>query len=46
LIIERHTTLQEVDVHWSIDDIADANEALDAWQEAAAEAERRRAARR
>lgn len=34
LILERVATLEELDRHWSIDDVADANEALDAWKDA------------
>lgn len=27
-------TIEEIDRHWSIDDVTDANEVLDAWHEA------------
>jgi hypothetical protein len=33
-VIERVATLHDLESTWSIDDIADANEALDAWHEA------------
>lgn len=36
--MENVARLPELDSHWSIDDVADANEALDAWHEAEAEA--------
>ncbi len=29
LVLDRVATLQEIETHWSIDDIADAHEALD-----------------
>jgi len=35
-VIARITTLHEIETHWSIDDLADAHEALDIDQEAAA----------
>lgn len=38
LVLERVATLQELETVYSIDDVAEANEALDAWQEAAAAA--------
>jgi hypothetical protein len=28
------TTLEEIERHWSIDDLADAHDALDAWLDA------------
>lgn len=34
LILERVATLREVEEHWSILDVAEANDALDAWIEA------------
>ena len=37
-IVERVATLHEVETHWSIDDLADANEALDIKAEAEAKA--------
>lgn len=33
-MIERIATLQELETWYSIDDVADRNEALDAWHEA------------
>lgn len=41
--MEGVTTLEEVDRHWSLCDVADANDVLDAWAEAKAEAERQQA---
>lgn len=29
IVISKHATLQEIETHWSIDDLCDANEALD-----------------
>jgi hypothetical protein len=40
-VIERIATLQEIEIFWSLDDVMDANEALDAWQEAEALANQR-----
>ncbi len=37
-VLERIATLYEVETHWSIDDLADAHEALDIKQEAQAKA--------
>lgn len=34
VILERRATLQEIETHWSVLDLADANDALDAWNEA------------
>lgn len=34
LVLERVATLREIEEHWSILDLADANDALDAWLEA------------
>lgn len=42
-MIERVATLQELETWYSINDVADRNEALDAWNEARLEAERRKA---
>jgi len=33
-ILERIATLKEIETHWSIDDLMDANEALDVQQNA------------
>jgi hypothetical protein len=41
LILEQVATLRDLDMVWSINDIADANEALDAWHEAEAAANER-----
>jgi hypothetical protein len=41
LVLEKVATLQEIETFWSITDLADANEALDCWYEAKAEAEAR-----
>jgi hypothetical protein len=35
--VERVATLEEIERWWSLDDVADANEALDAWHEARVE---------
>jgi hypothetical protein len=40
-VLEQKATLQELESWWSIDDVADGNEALDAWHEAQAELQRR-----
>lgn len=40
--MERVATLQEIDCHWGIDDVVIANEALDAWHEAEADAQKDR----
>lgn len=37
----RRATLQEIETYWSIDDVAEGNEALDAWLEAKATASER-----
>ena len=37
-VVERIATLQEIETHWSIDDLADAHEALDIQYEAQAKA--------
>jgi hypothetical protein len=42
LVLEKVATKQELDTHWSIDDVADANEALDAQYEAQAEMNQRK----
>jgi hypothetical protein len=34
LVLERIATLREVEEYWSILDVAEANDALDAWIEA------------
>lgn len=34
LVLERVATLKEVEEHWNLLDLADANDALDAWIEA------------
>lgn len=34
LVLERIATLREVEEHWSILDVAEGNDALDAWIEA------------
>jgi hypothetical protein len=39
--VEQIATLSEIETHWSIDDIADANEVLDAWHAARARAAKR-----
>ena len=36
LVVERVATLQEIETAWSIDDLMDANDFLDAWIEAGA----------
>jgi hypothetical protein len=36
--MEKIATLTEIDKHWGIMDVVTANEALDAWHEAEAEA--------
>jgi hypothetical protein len=36
LVVEHLTTREEIDRSWSIDDLADGNEVLDAWHEARA----------
>ncbi len=38
LIIEKVASLTEIETHYSINDLADMNDALDAWQEAQQEA--------
>ena len=40
-VTARIATLQEIDTHWSIDDLADAHEALDIQAEAEAKAAKR-----
>jgi hypothetical protein len=40
-VVERIATLEEIESHWSIDDLADAHEALDIQQEAEARAYRK-----
>lgn len=40
-VLERVATLHEIETHWSLDDLLDANDALDAWQEAQAQAQNR-----
>lgn len=42
LILEGKATRREIQEWWSIDDLADANDALDAWQEAERKAQRRK----
>lgn len=39
--MERLTTKDALETTWSIDDVADANETLDAWHEAEAAANKR-----
>jgi hypothetical protein len=39
--VEKIATLHEIESHWSIDDLADAHEALDIRQEAEAKAYRK-----
>lgn len=41
-MIERMATLHELETWYSINDVADRNDALDAWHEARAEAEARK----
>lgn len=41
LVLEGKATRHEIQTHWSIDDLADANDALDAWYEAKARAEKK-----
>jgi hypothetical protein len=36
--VEQVATLLEIETHWSIDDMADANEVLDIWHAAKARA--------
>jgi hypothetical protein len=38
-VVERVATLEEIERHWSIDDLADGNDALTAYQRAMAEAQ-------
>jgi hypothetical protein len=40
-VTERVATLQEIEDHWSLDDLVTANEALDAIKEAESEAQKR-----
>jgi hypothetical protein len=42
LVIEHAATLVELDTHYSIEDVASVNEALDAWAEAQASAQKAR----
>jgi hypothetical protein len=37
--MERVATLSEIETHWGIMDVVSANEALDAWHEAEADAQ-------
>jgi hypothetical protein len=41
-VVERIASLEELERHYSIDDVADANDALDAMAEARAAAEKAR----
>jgi hypothetical protein len=41
-VVERVTTLEALEMNWSLDDICDANDALDAMQEAQARANKGR----
>jgi hypothetical protein len=41
-VLERVATLEEIERHWSIDDLQKANFALDAWHAAEAEARRKK----
>ncbi len=34
LVVEQVATLQEIDEHWTIEDVLDANEALDVFDDA------------
>lgn len=43
LIVEHTATLQEVETHYSLDDVTTANEALDLWYEAKAQASKKKA---
>lgn len=43
LVSKQWATLQELETHWSIDDVADANDALDAMLEAEFEAHEKKA---
>jgi len=43
VIHEGHASRREIQEWWSIDDLADANDAIDAWQEAEAQQRRREA---
>lgn len=36
LMLKHIATLQELETHYSIDDVCDRNEALDAWEDAEA----------
>jgi hypothetical protein len=40
--VEGAASLEEVERHWSLEDVADANDALDAWQEAKAAAHKKK----
>jgi hypothetical protein len=40
-VIERVARLEEIESHWSIEDVADLNDALDATAEATAEAQKK-----
>jgi len=42
LVVQHVASLEELERWWSIEDVADANEALDATAEAEAEASRRK----
>lgn len=42
LVVKQVATLQELETWWSIDDLRDANEALDAMADAEAEASKRK----
>ena len=41
-MIERIASLTELETHYSIEDVADRNDALDAWHEAEAEHSQKR----
>ena len=41
LVKERMATKEELETHWSIDDIVQANEVLDAWADAERRARRK-----